>query len=120
MHGHERIIKARLRGVRPAGWVMVDVSLSSDQPMLLAMNGQEARPGKPFHPQVCLPVHESARTADWSWCIGLKVQVDGNDLPRVLAAHERIQAAGAVRVVSSCVLGRDNVQVFDTQQELAA
>lgn len=114
MRGQERIIAVRMKGVKPAGWIMVDVATNSDQEFLLQWNGQEASPGKPFNPCVCLSPHESARTADWSWCIGLKIQVDGNDLPRVEAAHERIVAAGAARVVSSCVLSRDDVRVFDS------
>jgi hypothetical protein len=113
MRGHERIIAARMKGLKPAGWVMVDVGLRSDQAMLLKMNGIDASPGVPLTPYVCLGPAESARTADWGWLIGLKVQVDGDDLPRVEAAHERICAAGAARVVSSCVLSRDDVRVFD-------
>ena len=114
MRGHERIIAARMQGMKPAGWVMVDVGLRSDQNMLCRTNGMEVAPGVPLNPYVCLSPAESARTADWAWAIGLRVQVDGDDLPRVEAAHERICAAGAARVVSSCVLSRDDVRVFDS------
>jgi hypothetical protein len=116
MKGQERIIKARLKGLKPAGWVMVDVSLRTDQAWLLARNGAEVVEGLPVSPYVCLEPHESARTADWSWCIGLKIQVDGNDLARVGMAHERLQAAGAARVVSSCVLSEDLVVVKDSKE----
>lgn len=115
MKGQDRIIKARLKGLKPAGWVMVDVSLRTDQAWLLSRNGQEVVDGLPVSPYVCLEPHESARTADWSWCIGLKVQVDGNDPIRVDAAFERIFAAGASEVVSSCVLSEDRVLVNDSR-----
>jgi hypothetical protein len=116
MKGQERIIKARLKGLKPAGWVMVDVSLRTDQVWLLARNGQEVVEGLPVIPYVCLEPHESARTADWSWCIGLRIQVDGNDLARVAAAHERIKAAGAARVVSTCAVSEYNVQMLDSKE----
>lgn len=117
MRGQERIINARLKGYKPAGWVMIDVGLHTDQNWLLSLNGREVMEGMPLTPYVCLGPGESARTADWSWCVGLRVQVDGDDPVRVRIAHERIKAAGAERVVSSCAKGEDDVMLLDSAKE---
>lgn len=103
MRGHEQILEARERGYKPTGWVWVDVGQNTGwQKFLLEGNSMMLNDTTPLHPQVCLAPNESARTADWTWCIGLMVQVDGDDPVRVMAAHERIAAAGAARVFSTC------------------
>ena len=115
MKGHQRIIEARMKGVKPARFVFVDVCLRSNQEWLAEFfSGQEKCPGYPMGDAVFLEQQESALLADWSWCVGLKIQVDGDDLPRVEAAHHAISRAGAARVVSSCVLSRDDIRYFDT------
>lgn len=101
MRGHEAIVKARRRGYKPAKWVWVDVGSSTAwQTLLGRYSGSEIAPGIPAATYVCLDPAESSRTADWSWAIGLKVQVDGDDEARVMAAAEGIKAAGAARVVA--------------------
>ena len=101
MRGHEAIVKARRRGYKPAKWVWVDVgSNTAWQSLLGRYSGSEVAPGVPDKTYVCLEPFESSRTADWSWAVGLKVHVDGDDEARLMAAAEGIKAAGAVRVVA--------------------
>lgn len=101
MRGHEPIIKARQRGYKPAKWVWVDVGSDTGwQSLLAAYSGAEIAPGVPGSTYVRLDQSESARMADWSWTVGLKIHVDGDDEARVMAAVEGIRAAGAARVVS--------------------
>lgn len=101
MKGHEPIIKARKRGYKPAKWVWVDVGMDPAwQSSLSCYSGAEIAPGIPGATYVCLEPCESSRTADWSWTVGLKIHVDGDDEARVMAAVEGIRAAGAARVVS--------------------
>ena len=118
MRGHEKIIEVRMQGLKPQGWVHVDVSRTSDQAWLLGSvdgrNYNEVSPGVPMSLYVCLSPSESSLTADWSWSVGLKLQVDGDDEVRVAAAHEKIVAAGAARVVSTCTLHRYDVRVWDS------
>lgn len=111
MKGREAIIEARTKGYKPSGMVFVDVGQSvAWQAFLMGENITESFPGRvtmlndttPLHPHVCLAPGESARTADWSWCIGLKIEVNGTDPVRVMAAAERIKAAGAARVIATC------------------
>lgn len=128
--GLDRIIKARMQGYRPAGWVHIDVSMTTAAQVLLRTTigaaGQrttlaEADVGEnlPGTPYVLVPPEQSTRMADWGWCVGLCVQVDGDDIARVASAHERIAAAGAERVVSSAVVGHQ-VHVIDSRAEVAA
>ena len=107
MRGHEQIIEARLKGYKPATAVNVDVGRSTRWHAFLAgemPRGRVTMAGDqvPLHPQVMLAPGESARTADWSWCHGLTVSIDGDDPVRVQAAADRIKAAGAVRVLATC------------------
>jgi hypothetical protein len=103
MKGHEGILKARGRGYRPAGHITVYVGQDARwQRYLLECNELMITEEIPMHPQVCLMPNESARTADWFWCQGLIILVEGDDEVRVMAAHDRIVAAGAKRVISSC------------------
>ena len=130
MIGLSRLIKARQQGYKPAGWVWVDVGSIGYQRLLRTplMDGKTPRmialwdisDENPGGLHVLAHPGESVRLADWSWCIGLKVQVDGDDPVRVEAAHERIRAAGAERVVSSCAVG-DSVVMLDSMiREVAA
>lgn len=101
MRGHEVIIATRLRGWKPAKWVVVDVGRDAAwQAWLLRGSGLEIAPGLPSTTYVCLSPSESTRLADWAWAIGLKVQVDGDDEARVMAACEGLRSAGAKRVVA--------------------
>lgn len=103
MKGHEAIIEARTRGYKPSGVVFVDVGQSvAWQAFLIENNGTMITDTKPMKPHVCLAPNESARTADWSWCIGMVIEVNGTDSVRVMAAAERIKAAGAKRVIATC------------------
>ncbi len=101
MRGHEAIIAARLRGWKPAKWVVVDVGRDATwHDWLLKWSGIEIAPHLPSTTYVCLAPSDSTRLADWGWAIGLKVQVDGDDEARVMAACECLRAAGAARVVA--------------------
>ncbi len=101
MRGHEPIIKARIRGYKPAKWVWVDVGSDAGwQAFLAAYSGAEIAPGSPGSTYVRLDPSESARMADWSWTVGLKIMVDGTDEARVMAAADGIRSAGADRVVA--------------------
>lgn len=109
MRGHEQIIEARLRGYKPAKAIFVDVGQSVKWQQFLA--GEIGIPGQrvtmlndttPLNAHVMLSPSESARTADWSWCVGLVIEVNGTDPVRVMAAFERIKAAGARRVIATC------------------
>lgn len=103
MKGHEAIIEARTRGYKPSSMVFVDVGQSvAWQSFLTGAKTGMLDDVNPINPHVCLAPNESARTADWSWCIGLRIQVDGDDQVRVMAAHERILKAGASRVIATC------------------
>lgn len=103
MKGQEQILEARHRGLKPSVMVFVDVGQNTGwQSFLLEQNARMLNDTEPMNPHVCLSPTESARTADWSWCIGLRIQLDGDDQVRVMAAHERILASGAERVVSTC------------------
>lgn len=107
MRGHEQIIEARLKGFKPATPVHVDVGQSVRWQAFLAGEMPRGRvtmlsDSAPLHPQVMLAPGESARTADWSWCLGLSISLDGDDPVRVQAAAERMAAAGAVRVLATC------------------
>jgi len=109
MRGHEAILAARMRGLRPTKTIHVDVSLRSDQPRLLGYNECDLAPGIPGTRYVCLGVTESARLADWGWCIGLNIHVDGDDEARVRSAFERIVAAGASVVLGTWSLGERSI-----------
>lgn len=122
MIGLDRLIKARSQGFKPAGWVSVDVGSIGYQSMLrqeIPCDGGTARmlalwsvaADKPGALYVLAHPGESVRMADWAWCIGLRVQVDGDDPVRVAAAHERIVAAGAERVVSTCFDGSNSLLI---------
>ena len=103
MKGHEAIIEARTRGYKPSSMVFVDVGRSvAWQSFLTSAKTGMLDDVNPINPHVCLAPNESARTADWSWCIGLRIQLDGTDPVRVMAAFERIKAAGAARVIATC------------------
>lgn len=107
MRGHEQIIEARMRGYKPATVVHVDVGGSTRWQSFLAGDMPQGRvtmlhDSGALHPQVMLAPGESARTADWSWCRGLSISLDGDDPTRVQAAAERIADAGAVRVLATC------------------
>lgn len=103
MKGQEQILEARHRGMKPSTMVFVDVGQHTGwQEFLLGQNGRMITDTKPAKPHVCLAPTESARTADWSWCIGLVIEVNGTDQVRVMAAFERIKAAGAQRVIATC------------------
>ena len=121
MIGLDRLIKARSRGFKPAGWVSVDVGsigyqsmLRQDLPcdgaprMLVLWSVAADKPGTLY---VLAHPGDSVRMADWAWCIGLRVQIDGDDPVRVAAAHERIVAAGAERVVSTCFDGSNSLLI---------
>lgn len=121
MIGLDRLIKARSRGFKPAGWVSVDVGSIGYQSMLRQTVNADGVPrmlalwsvetDKPGALYVLAHPGESVRMADWAWCIGLRVQVDGDDPVRVAAAHERIVAAGAERVVSTCFDGSNSLLI---------
>ena len=107
MRGHEQIIEARMQGYKPASPVSVDVGQSTRWQSFLSGEMPAGRvtmlhDSKPLHPRVMLSPGESARTADWSWCRGLSIDIDGDDPVRVQAAADRIIAAGAVRVLATC------------------
>jgi hypothetical protein len=103
MKGQEQILEARHRGMKPSTMVFVDVGQHTGwQKFLLEQNARMLNDTEPMNPHVCLAPTESARTADWSWCVGLRIQLDGTDPVRVMAAFERIKAAGAERVIATC------------------
>ena len=104
MRGHERIIEARNNGYRPSCSVWVDVGADTWMHDLHQgiVSGRRRWWQSATEAHVSIDPRESARTADWSWCIGLTVFVTGDDQVRVEAAAERIRAAGAVLVGLSC------------------
>jgi len=104
MKGHEQIIEARMKGMKPETIVFVEVGQSLKQHAEMVEHARrssacEYGEGRPGCPMVFLEPHESARTADWSWAIGLRVNVSGDDQARVDAACDRIEAAGASLVL---------------------
>ena len=104
MRGHERIIEARMQGAKPdcAVWVDVgsDVWFQDLQHGIVSGRRRWVQGCKEAN--VTVAPGESTRTADWSWCIGLRVQITGDDYARVMSAVERIRAAGAVLVGAAC------------------
>jgi hypothetical protein len=90
MKGQEQILEARHRGLKPSTMVFVDVGQHTGwQKFLLEQNARMLNDTEPMNPHVCLAPTESARTADWSWCVGLRI-------------HERILKAGASHVIATC------------------
>lgn len=118
MRGHERIIRARNGGSKPSTWVFVDVRKNVENEVIAKCMDIDPEmclsPGVPLHPHVIVPFRESTRFADWSWAIGLKIQIDGDDEARVMAAHEEVVKSGALIVVSSICIG-GNVIVIDSR-----
>ena len=112
--GLDRIVEARKRGYKPASMVVVDVGLTLAYQAFLrsevtmpdritaCMATVDLMDDVPLAtPYVLIDPAQSVRLMDWSWCVGLSINIDGDDEARVMAAHEKAVAAGARLVFSS-------------------
>jgi hypothetical protein len=109
--GIDQIIRARKSGYKPAH-VFVDVSASVDPqwPAREAINGPAGEvvplwnvPSERTMESAYVYVSplESTRTMDWSWCIGLRLTIRGDEEGRIKSAFERAQMAKAAHVLAA-------------------
>jgi hypothetical protein len=109
--GIDRIVAARMDGYKP-DHVFVDVS-STIEPQWPARGMINGVAGE--HLQMCqvpsqrtlesayvyVSPAESTRTMDWSWCIGLRLTIRGDEEGRIRSAFERAQMAKAAHVLAA-------------------